>query len=164
MQFWTAGSSPIETHCLECIVNILSRMFPWLSSTVLEVLVCFFTLWSVVGLTGFHTYLISLNQTTNEDVSLLFPICSKVYCCVVTWLERYTHCPRAFQHTRSSSHLGNSAVLVIRKHQGPSSHWIYFQYKIYSCRKNHICSHTYVCINISNAYMQAFIVHWLKRI
>lgn len=40
--------------------------------TVLEVLICFFTLWSVVGLTGFHTFLVALNQTTNEDVSRVF--------------------------------------------------------------------------------------------
>ena len=39
-------------------------------ASVIEGVICFFAVWSVLGLAGFHTYLTTSNQTTNEDVSV----------------------------------------------------------------------------------------------
>jgi len=39
-------------------------------TSAIVVVISFFGMWTVFGLAGFHTYLIAVEQTTNEDVKL----------------------------------------------------------------------------------------------
>ncbi|KAH9511744.1 Palmitoyltransferase zdhhc14, variant 2 [Dermatophagoides farinae] len=64
-------------YVFSCIIThfiLLSKTMTFVEAvkqspvSVVEMIICFFSVWSILGLAGFHTYLIMSNLTTNEDI------------------------------------------------------------------------------------------------
>ena len=57
-------STGSQTHGSTAFVDALKQA----PVSIIVIGICFFSMWSILGLAGFHTYLASANLTTNEDI------------------------------------------------------------------------------------------------
>ena len=60
--------------CLMCLSNCYKAVFPNSLSSLVVISISGLFLIPVLGLSGFHLYLVSRGRTTNEQVSLIFQI------------------------------------------------------------------------------------------
>lgn len=60
-------------YCLVAENKLMVDAISQSPTSVIVVIITFFSCWSVIGLAGFHTFLAASNQTTNEDVSICEP-------------------------------------------------------------------------------------------
>lgn len=105
-------------------------------ASVIVTVICFFSVWSVLGLAGFHTYLTTSNQTTNEDVNIKLNLKPDLQC----W-QRKTQGVRTVKYIATSVRCGVRKELV-------KSNFLQCDNQLEACALQQLrkSSHSYVAV------------------
>ncbi|KAH9425297.1 Palmitoyltransferase zdhhc14 [Dermatophagoides pteronyssinus] len=139
-------------YVFSCIIThfiLLSKTMTFVEAvkqspvSVVEMIICFFSVWSILGLAGFHTYLIMSNLTTNEDIKgsfskrnhvsiknpysqgSIFRNCYSILCAPIgpSLIHRrsYVYCEESIITTAASASASSSANNCNNYHHQPIS-------------------------------------------